>query len=88
MKIFGFLFKKYKKSDIKENFKEFTEKECKEIKELSAGKESFSEFCSDSNSIFIQKNCWKALYSSVFRNYDILFCLLDFACYISDGSRS
>jgi hypothetical protein len=54
IKLFKLLFGKreYKLKDFEHNFKDFFEKEEKEVKELVNGEESFKKYCEDSSNLF------------------------------------
>ncbi|MBU4347684.1 CAP domain-containing protein, partial [Patescibacteria group bacterium] len=52
VKLFAFIFEKERREKIRNNFKDFFNKEKKEIKELANNEESFEKYCGDSSSIF------------------------------------
>jgi hypothetical protein len=52
VKLFAFIFKKENGGKIKNNFKDFFNKEKKEVEELAKGEENFEKYCRDSSSIF------------------------------------
>lgn len=53
IKLFRYIFKGGNAQKIAENFKDFFQKEKKEVVELVSGEESFEEYCEDSGKIFI-----------------------------------
>ncbi|MDP3043447.1 MAG: CAP domain-containing protein [bacterium] len=52
VKLFAFIFKKERREKIMDNFKDFFNKEKKEVEELANNEESFEKYCGDSSSIF------------------------------------